>query len=177
MNREPLLWESRKIPASLWNLFLEEFLEAFPPENLSKKKIFICGSYKPEAFQRLQLVKDGINRMESFFAFLMADFRRFLDENYIEKFIFLASFSDVIIMIIEHEEGYLIEFGIIVVNKKLYNKTNIFVLKKAQNKLTPMLTKGGFKPPFYTEGKNLFYFNSTSNLLAEIHKLLSNRRM
>lgn len=79
MNREPLLWERRKIPASLWNLFLEEFLEAFPPENLLKKKVFICGSYRPEAFQRLQLVKDEVNRTESFFAFKITDLKLHID--------------------------------------------------------------------------------------------------
>jgi hypothetical protein len=102
----------------------------------------------------------------------MADFKRFLDENYIEKFSFLASFSNTIIMIIEHEEGFLIEFGIIITNRHFYDKTTIFVLEKAQDKLTPMLTKGGVKPPFYTENKNLFHFNTTSELLLKICKLL-----
>jgi hypothetical protein len=172
MDSESLLWRKRKPSLSLWNQFLDEFLDAFPLENLLKRRVFICGSYKPEAFQRLQLAKEEINREENYFAFLMADFKRFLDKNYIEKFSFLASFSNTIIMIIEHEEGFLIEFGIIIANKHFYDKTTIFVLKKAQDRLTPMLTKGGFKPPFYTENKNLFYFNTTSDLLMKIRKLL-----
>ncbi|MFW9821511.1 MAG: hypothetical protein ACFFE4_01160 [Candidatus Thorarchaeota archaeon] len=155
---------------SAWDEFLDEFINTFSINDLTKNKIFICGSYDEDTFVNLQEVQEIINRIESNLGFFEKEFRRTHLENLILKFDLIAKFSDEIIMVIEHDKGgHMIEMGIILSFKEFFNKTKVFVLKDVE--ITAVLKRGGLLTPFFKEGESLFYFDGIETLRFYIDEL------
>ena len=155
---------------SAWDEFLDEFVNIFSVYDLTKNKIFICGSYDEETFVNLQEVQKIVNRIENNLGFFEKEFRRTHLENLILKFDLIAKFSDEIIMVIEHDKGgHMIEMGIILSFKEFSDKTKVFVLKDVE--ITAVLKRGGLLTPFFREGKNLFYFDGIDSLKSYVKEL------
>ncbi len=74
--REPEVgsWAKLRDPKA-WRRFLVALTRVLSPEVLAKKRVFILGSYRPDYRERLELIRDCINRMENWFAFLMSDIK------------------------------------------------------------------------------------------------------
>ncbi|RLI15311.1 hypothetical protein DRO49_05540 [Candidatus Bathyarchaeota archaeon] len=141
-------------------------------EWLWKKKVFILGSYKRECLERLERLKEEINRLGDVYAFLMSDVPDFL-RNLVDKFASLALLADAIILVVEHDiGGHVLECGIIISKKEFFHKSLILVRKGVS--LSLMFKEGALKPPYFKEGKNLFYFE-TENDIVNIAKNWLNR--
>ena len=150
-----------------WEQFLDEFIEVFSIFDLHKYKVFICGSYIEDNLAKLREIRNVINNIENHLAFFENQFRTTHNENLVYKFDLLAKISDDILMIIEHDKGgHMIEMGILISSKEFLSKTKVFVLKDAS--ITKMLTSGGLLSPFFTQGKNLFYFQDVDELKSII---------
>ncbi|MFX1377189.1 MAG: hypothetical protein ACFFA0_15395 [Promethearchaeota archaeon] len=157
---------------SAWDDFLEEFTDIFSVYDLTKNKIFICGSYSDDTFTTLQEIQKIINTVENNLAFFEKEFRRTHLENLIFKFDLIAKFSNEIIMVIEHDKGgHMIEMGIILSFKEFLDKTKLFVLKDVE--ITEVLRRGGLLTPFFKEEENLFYFEDIEMLKNYVRKLYS----
>ena len=155
---------------SAWEEFLEEFINIFSLYDLTKRKIFICGSYDEETFVTLQELQKIVNRIENNLGFFEKEFRRTHLENLILKFDLIAKFSNEIIMVIEHDKGgHMIEMGLILAFREFYNKTKVFVLKDIE--ITAVLKRGGLLTPFFKEGKNLFYVEGIETLRSLVNEL------
>jgi hypothetical protein len=155
-----------------WDDFLDEFINIFSVYDLTKNKIFICGSYSEGTFTTLQEVQKIVNVIENNLGFFENDFRRTHLENLVLKFDLIAKFSNEIIMIIEHDKGgHMIEMGIILSFKEFLEKTRVFVLKDAE--ITEVLKRGGLLTPFFKEGESLFYFGTIETLRSYVQKLYS----
>ncbi|MHA2182628.1 MAG: hypothetical protein ACXAAH_14500 [Promethearchaeota archaeon] len=155
---------------SAWDEFLDEFVNIFSVYDLTKNKIFICGSYDEDTFANLQEVQKIVNRIENNLGFFEKEFRRTHLENLILKFDLIAKFSDEIIMIIEHDKGgHMIEMGIILAFKEFFDKTKVFVLKDVE--ITAVLKRGGLLTPFFREGESLFYFDDINMLRSYVDRI------
>ncbi len=155
---------------SAWDEFLDEFINIFSVYDLTKKKIFICGSYDEDTFKNLQEVQKIVNRIENNLGFFEKEFRRTHLENLILKFDLIAKFSDEIIMVIEHDKGgHMIEMGIILSFKEFSEKTRVFVLKDVD--ITAVLKRGGLLTPFFREGESLFYFDDINMLRSYVDEI------
>ena len=155
-----------------WDDFLDEFTSIFSVYDLTKNKIFICGSYSEGTFATLQEVQKIVNVIESNLGFFENEFRRTHLENLVLKFDLIAKFSNEIIMIIEHDKGgHMIEMGIILSFKEFSEKTKVFVLKDAE--ITEVLKRGGLLTPFFREEESLFYFEDMDMLRSYVKKLYS----
>lgn len=155
---------------SKWDEFLDEFINIFSVYDVTKNKIFICGSYNEDTFANLQEVQKIVNRIENNLGFFEKEFRRTHLENLILKFDLIAKFSDEIIMIIEHDKGgHMIEMGIILSFKEFSDKTKVFVLKDVE--ITEVLKRGGLLTPFFREGESLFYFDGIDTLRSFMREL------
>ena len=153
-----------------WDDFLDEFINIFSVYDLTKNKIFICGSYEEDTYANLQEVQKIVNKIENNLGFFEKEFRRTHLENLILKFDLIAKFSDEIIMVIEHDKGgHMIEMGIILSFKEFSKKTKVFVLKDVE--ITEVLKRGGLLTPFFREGENLFYFDGINMLRSYIIEL------
>lgn len=159
---------------SAWDDFLDEFINIFSVYDLTKNKIFICGSYDEETFTNLQEIQKIVNRIENNLGFFENEFRRTHLENLILKFDLIAKFSNEIIMVIEHDKGgHMIEMGIILSFTEFYEKTKVFVLKDV--KITEVLKRGGLLTPFFREGENLFYFEDIDSLKSYVNMIYSSK--
>ncbi|MFX1326171.1 MAG: hypothetical protein ACFE8N_14570 [Promethearchaeota archaeon] len=157
---------------SAWDEFLDEFINIFSVYDLTKNKVFICGSYSDETFTNLQEVQMIVNSIEDNLGFFEKEFRRTHLENLILKFDLIAKFSNEIIMIIEHDKGgHMIEMGIILSFKEFMVKTKVFVLRDID--ITEVLKRGGLLTPFFREGESLFYFDDIDDLKLYVKKLYS----
>jgi hypothetical protein len=157
---------------SAWDEFLDEFVNIFSVYDLTKNKIFICGSYSDETFITLQEVQKIVNAIENNLGFFEKEFRRTHLENLILKFDLIAKFSNEILMVIEHDKGgHMIEMGIILSFKEFFDKTKIFVLKDVE--ITEVLKRGGLLTPFFKEGESLFYFEDIVTLKNCVRTLYS----
>lgn len=157
---------------SAWDEFLDEFINIFSVYDLTKNKVFICGSYSDETFANLQEVQMIVNNIENNLGFFEKEFRRTHLENLILKFDLIAKFSNEIIMIIEHDKGgHMIEMGIILSFKEFMDKTKVFVLRDID--ITEVLKRGGLLTPFFKEGESLFYFDDIDDLKLYVKKLYS----
>ena len=155
---------------SAWDDFLDEFTNIFSVYDLTKNKIFICGSYSEETFNTLQEVQKIVNAIEDNLGFFEKEFRRTHIENLILKFDLIAKFSNEIIMVIEHDKGgHMIEMGIILSFIEFFKKTKVFVLKDAE--ITEVLKRGGLLTPFFREEESLFYFENIETLRSYVKKL------
>ena len=155
---------------STWDEFLDEFINIFSVYDVTKNKIFICGSYDEDTFTNLQEVQKIVNRIENNLGFFEKEFRRTHLENLILKFDLIAKFSDEIIMVIEHDKGgHMIEMGIILSFKEFSDKTKVFVLKDVD--ITEVLKRGGLLTPFFREGESLFYFDGIDTLRSYVKEL------
>ncbi|MHA1931338.1 MAG: hypothetical protein ACW96X_02295 [Promethearchaeota archaeon] len=155
---------------SAWDEFLDEFINIFSVYDLTKNKIFICGSYDEDTFENLQEVQKIVNKIENNLGFFEREFRRTHLENLILKFDLIAKFSDEIIMVIEHDKGgHMIEMGIILAFKEFFDKTKVFVLKDVE--ITAVLKRGGLLTPFFREGESLFYFDDINMLRSYVDEL------
>jgi len=155
---------------SAWDEFLDEFINIFSVYDLTKNKIFICGSYDEDTFANLQEVQKIVNKIENNLGFFEKEFRRTHLENLILKFDLIAKFSDEIIMVIEHDKGgHMIEMGIILSFKEFSKKTKVFVLKDVE--ITEVLKRGGLLTPFFREGESLFYFGGINMLRSYVKEL------
>jgi len=153
-----------------WDDFLDEFINIFSVYDLTKNKIFICGSYEEDTYANLQEVQKIVNKIENNLGFFEKEFRRTHLENLILKFDLIAKFSDEIIMVIEHDKGgHMIEMGIILSFKEFSKKTKVFVLKDVE--ITEVLKRGGLLTPFFREGENLFYFDGINMLRSYVKEL------
>jgi hypothetical protein len=153
-----------------WDDFLEEFTDIFSVYDLTKNKVFICGSYSEETLPTLQDVQNIVNSLEKNLGFLEKEFRRTHLENLVLKFDLIAKFSNEIIMIIEHDKGgHMIEMGIILSFKEYLEKTKVFVLKDAE--ITDVLNRGGLLTPFFKEEISLFYFENNEELRRYLREL------
>ncbi|MHA2399315.1 MAG: hypothetical protein ACXADU_10570 [Promethearchaeota archaeon] len=157
---------------SAWDEFLDEFTNIFSVYDLTKKKVFICGSYNEDTFANLQEVQKIVNTIENNLGFFEKEFRRTHLENLILKFDLIAKFSNEIIMVIEHDKGgHMIEMGIILSFNEFFEKTKVFVLKDVE--ITEVLKRGGLLTPFFKEGENLFYFEDINALKYYVRRLYS----
>ena len=157
---------------SAWDDFLDEFTNIFSVYDLTKNKIFICGSYSEETFNTLQEVQKIVNAIENNLGFFEKEFRRTHIENLILKFDLIAKFSNEIIMVIEHDKGgHMIEMGIILSFKEFFKKTKVFVLKDVE--ITEVLKRGGLLTPFFKEMETLFFFEDIETLRNYVSKLYS----
>ena len=155
---------------SKWDEFLDEFINIFSVYDVTKNKIFICGSYNEDTFANLQEVQKIVNRIKNNLGFFEKEFRRTHLENLILKFDLIAKFSDEIIMVIEHDKGgHMIEMGIILSFKEFFDKTKVFVLKDVE--ITEVLKRGGLLTPFFREGESLFYFDGIDTLRSFVKEL------
>lgn len=155
-----------------WEDFLEEFTNIFSVYDLTKNKIFICGSYDEETFATLQEIQKIVNGIENNLGFFEKEFRRTHLENLILKFDLIAKFSNEIIMVIEHDKGgHMIEMGIILSFKEFSEKTKVFVLRDAE--ITDVLKRGGLLTPFFKEEESLFYFENIEILRSNVKRLYS----
>lgn len=155
---------------SKWGEFLDEFINIFSVYDVTKNKIFICGSYNEDTFANLQEVQKIVNRIKNNLGFFEKEFRRTHLENLILKFDLIAKFSDEIIMVIEHDKGgHMIEMGIILSFKEFFDKTKVFVLKDVE--ITEVLKRGGLLTPFFREGESLFYFDGIDTLRSFVKEL------
>lgn len=153
-----------------WDEFLDEFINIFSVYDLTKNKIFICGSYEEDTFANLQEVQKIVNKVENNLGFFEKEFRHTHLENLILKFDLIAKFSDEIIMVIEHDKGgHMIEMGIILSFNEFSKKTKVFVLKDVE--ITKVLKRGGLLTPFFREGESLFYFDGINMLRSYVKKL------
>jgi hypothetical protein len=160
---------------SAWDDFLDEFINIFSVYDLTKNKVFICGSYSYETFANLQEVQNIVNNIENNLGFFEKEFRRTHLENLILKFDLIAKFSNEIIMVIEHDKGgHMIEMGIILSFKEFSEKTKVFVLRDID--ITEVLKRGGLLTPFFREGENLFYFNNIDELRLYVKKIYSSEQ-
>lgn len=157
---------------SAWDEFLDEFINIFSVYDLTKNKIFICGSYSDETFITLQEVQKIVNAIENNLGFFEKEFRRTHLENLILKFDLIAKFSNEILIVIEHDKGgHMIEMGIILSFKEFFDKTKVFVLKDVE--ITEVLKRGGLLTPFFKEGESLFYFEDIETLKNCVRTLYS----
>jgi hypothetical protein len=155
-----------------WEDFLEEFIHIFSVYDLTKNKVFICGSYSDDTFITLQEVQKIVTSIENNLGFFEKEFRRTHLENLILKFDLIAKFSNEIIMVIEHDKGgHMIEMGIILSFEEFFKKTKVFVLKDIE--ITEVLKRGGLLTPFFKEEYSLFYFDDVESLKSYITKLYS----
>lgn len=147
---------------------LEKFLKFLSYKTISKewigkKKVFILGSYRRGNLERLEKLKEELNKLEGVHAFLMSDVPDFL-KNLVDKFASLAIITDAIILVVEHDVGgHILECGIIVTKKEFFHKSLVLVRKGAP--LSLMLREGAFSPPYFKEGKNLFYFETEEDMI------------
>lgn len=86
---------------------------------------FVLGSYGRPEINRLQLVKDRLNRRTNTYAFLMVDIRQEWVNTYL-KFRILADYTDFIIGVSEHDQGgFLVEQGYFTALETYFQKTHV----------------------------------------------------
>ena len=135
-------WAKLRDPKA-WRRFLGALTRVLSPEVLAKKRVFILGSYRPDYRERLELIRDCINRMEDWFAFLMSDIKgleKDEEEDLIAKFFFLGRWADVILLVLEHDVGgHVLELGMVSVLGRYREKTYELVRRDVLNRVSAMV--------------------------------------
>ena len=105
---------------------LKQSVGELAPIFSAEQAFFILGSYGQPEIERLQLVKDRLNRRPGAYAFLMVDVRREWTNTYL-KFRLLADYTDVIVGVAEHAHGgFLVEQGYFTALEEYFTKTHVF---------------------------------------------------
>jgi hypothetical protein len=104
---------------------LKQSVAELTPIFSAEQAYFVLGSYGKPEIDRLQLVKDRLNRRPGAYAFLMVDVRKEWTNTYL-KFRLLADYTDVIVGVAEHAHGgFLVEQGYFTALEEYFAKTHV----------------------------------------------------
>jgi len=172
---KPLLWEEKSKLRDIFKIF-KRLAEISDDRIMLNTRIFLLGSYSDKKIElwnispkeELDKLKLALNDLGNISAYLLQDFKDFLDIDLINKFYVISKLSDYIFTLVESDNkgfivgiGHIIELGIITAKKELAEKTYIFI--RFGTKLTEMLSKGILKKHYL--GTKAFFFESVDELI------------
>ena len=173
--QKPLLWEEKLKLEDIFKIF-KRLAEITEDKIMLNKRVFLLGSYSDKKIElwnispkeELDELKLNLNNLENVSAYLLKDFKDFLDTDLINKFYIISKLSDYILTLVESDNrgfivgiGHVIELGIITAKKELAEKTYLFI--RFGTKLTEMLSKGILKKHYL--GAKAFFFESVEELI------------